>query len=527
MTTTSDDNRASIVEDYNFLVVSDLHLTLVRDDEDRATSREFARFLDHYRTHRQGGRPWHLVVAGDLFDFVYPDMQLFLDRYPEPHAPRTSRPTAFLAHWDVKALAWRLRKTMLERPGLFGALGHFLHEGNALCIIRGNHDVELFWGVLKSAFLATLETIAATWNTALRRADIEARVRFCDWFFYQPGCLYVEHGNQYDEFNALPDVLEPELLTDPDRAFMPLGSRLTHYLTNAFPEYKPRPGRDFQQHVRQTGQLLSRKYLVRSSRVMAHAMANAGLFSEEGFRIRGGRDDEGLEREGRRWGLGPDPMFALRDLQETPTTAVSGFFFNRMLLDRLFVALVCLGVLAVGLLAGILPMGEPALLSLLATAPLVTVSALFLRFKVLRGQPRLWPLKWLVPPLILAGTLAGPLLVEGSTLRTAALPIAAGLTASLAVLILPFPPAHDLGTHLAQRAGRISTLLDVPVVVMGHHHKPMDHPLGDGRVYFNTGAWVNTGLEGNHAHVVIVRKDDGTLRAALYRGRHVLGSDEP
>ena len=42
--------------------------------------------------------------------------------------------------------------------------------------------------------------------------------------------------------------------------------------------------------------------------------------------------------------------------------------------------------------------------------------------------------------------------------------------------------------------------------------------------YINSGAWVNTGIEANHAHVVAVRDDAGDLVASLHLGRDFLGA---
>ena len=55
--------------------------------------------------------------------------------------------------------------------------------------------------------------------------------------------------------------LDPALVTDSRRAFMPLGSRLTGYLTNAFTDYKPGPAQgSFMAHVRETGQFWTKKF---------------------------------------------------------------------------------------------------------------------------------------------------------------------------------------------------------------------------------------------------------------------------
>ena len=62
------------------------------------------------------------------------------------------------------------------------------------------------------------------------------------------------------------------------------------------------------------------------------------------------------------------------------------------------------------------------------------------------------------------------------------------------------------------------------MVVFGHHHRPVRHELSGGAVYINSGAWVNTGVEANHAHVVAVRDESGDLVASLHLGRDFLGA---
>src|SRR5207247_1616473 len=65
--------------DKNILVISDLHLG--ESIKPNATSvsylrqlarldRELTAFLAHYRDHRIDGRPWRLVVNGDMVDFM-------------------------------------------------------------------------------------------------------------------------------------------------------------------------------------------------------------------------------------------------------------------------------------------------------------------------------------------------------------------------------------------------------------------------------------------------------------------------
>jgi hypothetical protein len=67
--------------DPNLLVLSDVHLgsTLIQHSRPEAPvrapktlerDRELAALLDWYAARRAGGRPWRLVIAGDLVDFV-------------------------------------------------------------------------------------------------------------------------------------------------------------------------------------------------------------------------------------------------------------------------------------------------------------------------------------------------------------------------------------------------------------------------------------------------------------------------
>src|SRR5688572_26778137 len=61
----------------NILVISDLHLgddlrpgSASRPGQLATLAGELVAFLAHYSTHRLGGRPWRLVVNGDLVDFM-------------------------------------------------------------------------------------------------------------------------------------------------------------------------------------------------------------------------------------------------------------------------------------------------------------------------------------------------------------------------------------------------------------------------------------------------------------------------
>ncbi len=498
----------------NHLVISDLHLTYVMDDEDQATDDEIVAFLEHYQAHRDGERPWRLVLAGDTFDFVYPAMELFFERHADADPPGAGE-AGFLEHWDIDAVAWRMRQTMLEHRGVFQALGRFVLAGNYLSLIKGNHDVELQWAALQRTFLETTAEVLA--GEAAEADALKERVTFHAWFYRDGEDLYVEHGSQYDEFNCTPNFLDPALVHDSRRAFMPLGSRLTQYLTNAFPEYKPRPTPGaFQKYIKESGQQFSRKYVGRSLKVMGHALANAGLFSEEGWRTGTGKEDHRLVEQARRGGLPVERLAGLQALQAKPATAIRGFFFNRMLLDRLFVLAFCLACLVVALLCGAISWHEPSLLSSAALGPLGALLGIYKSFR----RPH-WavPVAWIVPAAMVGGCVAAHLLLPGATVQGTVLVSMTCFVVAVSLAILPLTEARDLRVHLEEMAARVGEVMGARVVVFGHHHLPNLVELGEGGQYMNAGAWVASGVDQTHAHVVLARREDGSLDASLREGR--------
>ncbi len=501
--------------EHDLLVVSDLHLTLRLDDEDRATDAAIAAFLDHHRLHRNRGRPWRLVMAGDIFEFVYPDMLHFIARYPGPDAP-TRDGAGFLQLWPVEALAWRLRITMRERAELFVALGRFLAAGNRLELVKGNHDVELQWATVQRSFLDTLAAIMAEAGEALEPGLLEAVVDFHVWFYYEPGRIYVEHGNQYDEFNCLPNFLDPALVTDPNRSFSPMGSRLTTYLTNAFVDYKPRPESGaFMNYLEQTGQKWSRKYIQRSLTVLYHSVIGSGLFSEEGWQAGSGRQDEGLRAVERLYGIPIETLEELQALQSPPVTAQRGWVVNRFGLDRAAIVLFGIVMVSLGLIFGLFPVTEPALVWLGILAPIALVVGVALRLKFKKGRRHH---KWIALFALVGACIGASLLAPSATFWGSVLVTYATFVTTFAFLILPLTDASDLRRHLVVTANRVGRLLDVPLVVFGHHHQPVDRELLEGRHYVNCGAWANCGDRGDQAHVVVYRSEDGADRAELRIG---------
>jgi hypothetical protein len=85
--------------------------------------------------------------------------------------------------------------------------------GNALVIVRGNHDIELFWDEAQRALCDAIVDHEPPQLHALLRSRIE----ITPWFFAVDGLLYVEHGHEFDPLCSYGDPLGSTCARDPRR----------------------------------------------------------------------------------------------------------------------------------------------------------------------------------------------------------------------------------------------------------------------------------------------------------------------
>lgn len=171
----------------NLLVLSDLHLGEVLDEAGALRrSRELSELLEFYAEECVGGRPWRLVLAGDVLDFV--------------HARVDDRPDRADLVGKERALV-DLDHIVSSRRVPFAALAAFVARGHELVILRGNHDAELHWPEVQERLVEHLVRLGAD----------RSRIQFSPWFWHEPSFAYIEHGNQYDRFCSFEHVLEPTL----------------------------------------------------------------------------------------------------------------------------------------------------------------------------------------------------------------------------------------------------------------------------------------------------------------------------
>lgn len=454
--------------DHNLLALSDLHLGIdLRGNRQHATSPAIdgplGSLLTHYAVHRENGRPWRLIVVGDMVDFIaitdvpaegeapFPvsDMERQCGLAPEPH----------------KA-CWKLSRVMRRHERVFLGLARFLRAGHEVVIIRGNHDADWCWPEVQALLRSSLVSLAypspaGTGLTGRRRqAEKEAmgrRLRFEDWFHLEPGRVYAEHGHHYDEYSITED-----LMRRPDggqRLSEPVSTLALRYFGNSHPGLDPSEVdqwrmRDYVRWARREGSFVRYfiDYLGMCVRVSAFTLKASLRTMWRSLRavVRLPRDvvvESGHLRHARDLlrKVKADHEALARELSELmkPPAAHSFWATARMLyFDRLMLVL-GLGVVATCCIAVDGPVWARAGVFAVALGLAGLVNTWLDRARLIESHPKL------------------------------------------------LAAAH-----------RVSVLFAVPVVIMGHSHKEVNQRVGDGATYFNLGTWLGRNAEGL-PHVVL------------------------
>lgn len=458
----------------NYLLFSDVHLgadlvqharpwTVSRLREVLRVDRELSAMLDHYRVQCEPDRPWTLIIAGDLVDFM--GMSL---------APRegTELETPLNAEEHLHGLgsacdhAEHKMRAVAERHDLvFRKLAQFVAEGHSLVLIRGNHDVDFYWEAARTAFVkALLERADGLGDEAVRAAFAE-RVDFRHWFYYVEDLLYVEHGHQYDETCAYPNLLSPVSPYDHRRIGYSFSDILMRYVVRPTRGMgvSGHDGKNMVHYVRMAFAMglggafrLGHRY---GRAVLAMVRAWREHLSEHGRTLRTEHERQMTEL-GERVRLSADKLRALAALSATPVTR--GFF---AILRSVFLDL----------------------------AAAIAGSALLITVLLATG---LVPAAYLAP---LTAVLAGGIFFWMKSSKVI-----------------------DQCAALRIGAKRVAELLPTRFVVMGHTHAPVMEAIAQGVTYVNLGGWADD-LDADHAvapapctHLVI-RQKDGVPHAELRR----------
>ena len=418
-----------------YLVLSDLHLCDVEEHADgwKAYKRRrylfdddiaalVSRFLDE-------GDPQEervLVLNGDIIDF---DVVTAVPEDPPWPVSRRERKRGLDPCEDKSR--WKLERVLEQHGTFIETLARFIADGHQLVYVAGNHDSDLHFPRVREAFLAAIARRAE----ALALPFDGTRVHFEPWFYYVPGEIYVEHGQQYDYYTSFRYILSPFVPGAPPRIALPMGNLSNRYLMTQMGFFNPHAS-DYILNVY--------SYVVHWLRYYAFSRRSIAINWFLGSllvlarllvtkrKVRQAPPDEAalLAAHGAAKGIPVETLQALDRLKRPPITNRVFRIVREFWIDRLLMAV----IMTSGTIA-------------LALVPIP-----------------LW-IKLMVP-----------------------------LTAFPLFYFIYEEAVHGETIFSAEReypalAQRIARILPTKVVALGHSHKPMLLPLGKGVTYVNTGTW--------------------------------------
>ncbi len=203
-------------------VISDLHVGAGHAEsnylEDFTVDKKLARFLQAiWQESERDRREIELIINGDFFEFLHVPA---VDHYD----PTERYPIEAYLDSSQQASIKRLNLIVEGHPEVFDALSDFIHvepPQRRITIIKGNHDVNLYWPGVKSRLREVLGASGSRSSLLLFAEEFVSREK-----------IYVEHGHQRTEqMNSYHDFLDPRLPNDPSQLYYPAGS---HFVVDFF-----------------------------------------------------------------------------------------------------------------------------------------------------------------------------------------------------------------------------------------------------------------------------------------------------
>lgn len=316
-------------DEFNIVIISDLHLSEGRDTKTRKFSlnedfffdEEFDRFLQYLEGESgRRGRKWRLIVAGDMVDFLQ------ITRKPEKHEFKLRRSEEdYGLGTSPEKTVWKMKVMMNGHWTFFRALGRFIGRGNKFIIMTGNHDIEWTVPEVQKAFRDEMKKEYLPDGVEDPDVAVLNGVEFCPWFYYEPGLIWVEHGHQYDGMNSYDYFLFP-YLPNSNELMLPGGSFFVRYLFNKIEQKDP-----FADNIKSVSNYI-RKYGLRllfSYGVMKHVryfwkiIQKISKFESDELKYLNQKNQEGIEAEAARFGI------EIEKLQTIKREWVPCFLYNQ------------------------------------------------------------------------------------------------------------------------------------------------------------------------------------------------------
>lgn len=435
----------------SLLVVSDLHLgaALRPPMTERSfemidkLDRELEQFLSYHienpaMTEEEIPLPWTLVFNGDTIDFMH--MGLTVAEHIQLEAEESLYGLSFVR----RRSRWKLHEIAKHHHRAFKALAHFIECGHQCVFVVGNHDADLWFEKVRRD-LCSLIARHTKRPKAAKRA-----IHFAPWFYYEEGRVYIEHGHRFDAYSTFPDPLNPVDLESGEMkpTFGHWGLR---YFCNPVPtlpihDLEDWTASDFIKWAwtKAGVGLVSLvafylNFLWRYLKDTAEARISTGdKEDQDAESIRNRRRSKRLARFAKKANLNLGRVRALDQLREAHVGASLGRFALAAHMDKILI---------------VISSGIGMISLLIFTSGWVLYLSLFLGAVVLS--------------LIWVGL---------AKLR-------------------PSQDPHPLMSEVAQKIGQIT---DVPLVVLGHTHRPVLQDDGDVK-WLNPGSWEHLPRSNGHA----------------------------
>ncbi len=246
----------------DIFVISDLHISEGKDQNGNYSGTEnfffddsFERFIDNklMQLNAEGGT---LIINGDFMDFLrvtkYPGsendficwqrelLKLAVNKtIGELKSSISDKEKKYgLKTNDYKTI-WKFFLVVNGHNKIFSSLAKWVSSGNRLIIVKGNHDLEWIWPLVRNylrVVLSELIAITGTKPIELCFKEILPKIFFVDDSLLIDENIFIEHGHRYDRYCK---TVGDDLINNNAELNIPFGSFFNRYLINrielAFP----------------------------------------------------------------------------------------------------------------------------------------------------------------------------------------------------------------------------------------------------------------------------------------------------
>jgi UDP-2,3-diacylglucosamine pyrophosphatase LpxH len=240
----------------SILVLSDFHLGAGLNHSDNYTGTEnfiadqsFKRLLNFLDNTADGKRNT-LVINGDLVDFLrisaipetdeeiasWQTQLALLGVLKSPEELKQSinkRERKFGLQTNDYKSVWKLMVAARGHRAVFSSLATWLQNGHQIIMLKGNHDLEVFWKLVRDAFklefCKAIDSMDSRGLQAIADEIVGPNLAFCDHALIIDETMYFEHGHRFERFTA---VDGSPTLTNKLELNLPFGSFFNRYLIN-------------------------------------------------------------------------------------------------------------------------------------------------------------------------------------------------------------------------------------------------------------------------------------------------------